>query len=181
MAKGLARHIVVKQRPPRYGLPTQALARGMEAVLGPRGASAAAQNWRAALTCCFVTMSRGCECVGPERGRWDPTRTPLRGECKPSVSGWAFRIHEAKRCTLTGVAPGKRTTVYVPRGGAIIDPAAELDALMQLDSLATADAPLFRNIETGEPITVQQLREVVKAVAQAAGLNPANYGAHSLR
>ena len=35
MAKGLARFIHRPPRPPRYGLPTQALAMGMDLVLGP--------------------------------------------------------------------------------------------------------------------------------------------------
>ena len=63
----------------------------------------------------------------------------------------------------------------------LIDPAAELDALLTCDPRAAAGAPLFRDVSTGFPVTVQLTRDVVKAIARASGLDPANYGAHSIR
>ena len=63
---------------------------------------------------------------------------------------------------------------------AIVDPAAELEAMLRADP-ARGDAPLFRDPATGQPISVAQVRSVVKAIAYACGLAPENFGAHSLR
>ena len=179
MARGFARHTPLAPRPPRFGLPPQCLAYGMEAVLGPRGASPRTQNLRAGLAVCFSTMSRGCELFLRDGSAWQPLRDPLRGELQPSGRGYSVAVHEAKRCSLTGVAPGKRTRVYVPRGGSLLDPAAELDALLACDP-ASSTSPLFRGAGDAA-VTVREIRDLVKEIARAAGLDPRNYGAHSLR
>jgi hypothetical protein len=181
MARGAARIIVRPARPPRFGMPPQSLAVGMQMVLGRRGfCSRTAQNIRAGLATTFATLSRGCEMFGRSGKPHDPHRDPLRSDLAPSGGAYSVAIHEAKRCTLTGVAPGKRTRLHVPRGGVLLDPAAELDALLAVDP-APPSAPLFRDATTGAAISVEQIRAVVKSIAHAVGLNPANFGAHSLR
>ena len=182
MAKGAARLIERPPRPPRYGLPTQVLAMGMDRVIGPRGlCGPTGQNLRAGLTTCFATLSRGCELFLRAGSPFTASRDPQRADLQRSGAGFTCAVHEAKRCSLTGIAPGKRTRVFVPRGASLLDPAAELEAMLALDPGAPPSAPLFRDASTGQAITVQQVRDLVKAIAHCAGLDPANYGAHSLR
>ena len=89
-------------------------------------------------------------------------------------------IREAKRTTLHGVAPVLTTPVQLYPGGKLIDPTAELQALLEIDP-ADPQAPLFRDPRYNRPLRVAVLREMVKRVAAAAGLDPAFFGAHSLR
>jgi site-specific recombinase XerD len=80
------------------------------------------------------------------------------------------------------VLRGKQETVIVPGGGTIFDAANELYEWMGVrEALGIpGSAPLFCH-SSGAMITVDELRDVVKAAMEAAGRDPARYGAHSLR
>ena len=89
-------------------------------------------------------------------------------------------IREAKRTSLRGVAPVVSSPIQFYPGGKLIDAAAELVALMLADP-ARPDDPLFRDPYSNRPFKVSYIRETLKKVAQAAGLDPSFFGAHSLR
>ena len=183
MLKGYAR----THPPPRgvfcrIGITPQHLAKGMDLVLGARGrCSPANQNLRACLTVSFSGLLRGCESCKQDGKRLDFQCLPNRKAVKRIADGGlSINIREAKRTSLSGVAPVASTPVQFFPGGKILDPVAEMEALLQQDP-ATADDFLFRNPVTKLPLSVAELRATVKAVAQAAGLDPRFFGAHSLR
>ena len=89
-------------------------------------------------------------------------------------------IREAKRTSLKDVTPFHETTIQFYPGGEFIDAVAEIIALQIIDPASASD-PLFRDPRSNTPIHVSALRDTVKAIARAAGLDPANFGAHSLR
>jgi len=68
-------------------------------------------------------------------------------------------------------------------GGTLIDAVADMRRLFKVDPVDPAAAkftPLFR-LRSGSPITIDMLRDWVKRLMQAIGLDPAHFGAHSLR
>ena len=183
MLKGYAR----THPPPRgvfcrMGITPQHLARGMDLVLGPRGfCSAKNQNMRACLTVSFSGLLRGCETCKQDSKRLEFQCVPTRRMVKHIADGGrSIDIREAKRTSLAGVAPIASTPVQFFPGGKILDPVAELDALFAKDPAADNDF-LFRNPFSKAPLSVADLRAAVKEVAQAAGLDPRFFGAHSLR
>ena len=91
------------------------------------------------------------------------------------------RVRMRKRKDLR-VLRGKQATVIVAGGGRIFDAAHELSEWMsEREALGIpASAPLFCHA-SGAMITVDELRDVVKAAMEAAGRDPRRYGAHSLR
>ena len=181
--KGVARtHIPIRATFVRMGVCAHHLSYGMDVVLGKRGeCSPQNQNMRAALTCCFAGLLRGCEpCFqdGKEaKFQFLPQRRHLLSTHR---GGRAIIIREAKRTSLRDITPFSSTTIEFFAGGEFIDAVAELIALQHIDK-ADPHAPLFRKPRSNSPIRVSELRDAVKAIAKAAGLDPANFGAHSLR
>ena len=167
----------------RIGITPQHLAAGMDAVLGKRGeCSAQNQNMRACLTAAFAGLLRACE-VALQDGKPVAFQVvPRRKDMATGKDGSrTILIREAKRSSLEGVAPAVSSPIQFYPGGKLIDVVAELDALVALDMLAAADAPLFRDTLSGKPLRVAVIRDAVKRIAAAAGLDPAFFGAHSLR
>jgi len=79
----------------------------------------------------------------------------------------------------------KSVAVYLASGGDI-DPYVELRKLVEADPVPPemrAHTPLFRDPRTGGPISVPQLRDLVRMLMSAAGkrATAGDYGAHSLR
>ena len=181
--KGVARtHVPIRATFVRMGVCAHHLSFGMDIVLGKRGhCSPKNQNMRAALACCFAGLLRGCEpCFQDDKAakfQFLPLRLHLLS-LKQGSKGIVIR--EAKRTSLKDVTPFSSTTIEFFPGGEFIDAVAELVALQCVDS-ADPHAPLFRKPSSNSPIRVSELRDAVKAIALAAGLDPANFGAHSLR
>ena len=116
--------------------------------------------------------------------KWHPHFYPTRADTVLYPSGnRGIHIHEAKRTTAQGIAPGKTATVTLTASGCALDPAAELACLLLSDPSSTSAhlTALWRIPETNTPLTTAQIRSVVQRVMAAAGLNPLNFGAHSLR
>ena len=182
--KALAKDEVRPEPVRRFGTPPQALAVGMDRVLGPRGCSALAQNYRAMIASCFSGLLRGCEAGLQDGVAWRAERNCTRADLGRRSSGRrTLRVRSAKRASLDGVRMGKTDTVALVAGGALVDASAELDALELTDPVAAdvrGATPAFRGGD-GKPILVSALRRVVKAVMQACGRDPNKYGAHSLR
>ena len=79
----------------------------------------------------------------------------------------------------------KCVPVYIYAGGTTLDAYKELKQLVETDPIPAERAPhtpLFRDPRTGGPLSVPQLRDLVRALLYAAGTyDVSNYGAHSLR
>ena len=181
--KGLARtHIPIRPTIVRLGICAHHLAFGMDAVLGPRGKCGAKnQNLRAALTSCFAGLLRGCEPCQQDSKPVEFQFLPKRKHIVSLSKGAkGIVIREAKRTSLKDVTPFHETTIQFYPGGEFIDAVAEIIALQIIDPASASD-PLFRDPRSNTPIHVSALRDTVKAIARAAGLDPANFGAHSLR
>ena len=180
--KGLSRtHVPIRPTYVRIGISAHHLASGMDKHLGKRGqCSAKNQNMRALLAVCFAGLFRGCEpCFQdgkPTAFQFLPKRKHIVQLGKGSKG---VVIREAKRTSLTDITPFKSTTIQFYDGGEFVDAVAELIALQLVDP-AKPDDPLFRCCGNRH-IKVSELRDAVKAVAKAAGLDPAFFGAHSLR
>ena len=72
---------------------------------------------------------RGCEMATSPSKAWHPHFYPTRADTVRYRSGnMGVHIHEAKRTTFIGLAPGKTATVTLVASGAALDPAAELAA-----------------------------------------------------
>ena len=88
-------------------------------------------------------------------------------------------IHQAKNASdLTG-----KTPVFLVGGGSIIDPVVELQRMLELDPVPASmeqSTPLFRKSD-GAALTRADISEIVKHLMSSVGLNPAHFGAHSLR
>lgn len=134
-----------------------------------------------------VTPSASCNSasVAAHPGRaWNPLFFPTRADTVLYSSGnRGVHIHEAKRTTAHGIAAGKTATVTLAATGAALDPVAELEALLRVDCTRTNPhlIALWRVPETNLALTTKQVHAVVQRVMAAAGLNPLNFGAHSLR
>ena len=183
--KGLARSFIPSNpKPPRHGCPAHSLAIGMDLVLGNRGFSALGQNLRSCLSAGMGGQLRGCEMATSPAKAWHPHFYPTRADTVRYRSGnMGVHIHEAKRTTFIGLAPGKTATVTLVASGAALDPAAELSALLLIDPARSSAhlTALWRIPDTNVALTTKQVRAVVQRVMAAAGLNPLNFGAHSLR
>ena len=182
--KGYAR--LVDQPPPleREGCMPDDLRAGLDAVY-PAGASAASASMRAALTYGFASFSRGCEFAldDSRREAFDSTQhitpadvTPVRG-----AGALNLRVKMRKRKDLR-VLRGKHSEVMLAGGGSVLDPVGDMmEWLRARRELGLAeDGPLFCWPD-GRGFAVREIRAAVKAVMQAAGRDPALFGAHSLR
>ena len=68
-------------------------------------------------------------------------------------------------------------------GGTLVDPIAELELVLELDPVAEerrSVTPLFRD-DAGAAFRRSDVSRAVKSLMQAIGLDPACFGAHSLR
>lgn len=179
LLKGYAR--LVDQPPPREreGCTPQALAEGLAAVRP-------GQNWRAALTFGMAALARGVEfAIDGARGE---AFAPSEHMTASDVALFA-----CDRCTNARVKMRKRKDLRLLRGkhsdvvlggggGGWFDPVAELmEWLRQRRAAGIADdRPLFCHMD-GSAFDVREVRDMVKLCMQAVGLDPALFGAHSLR
>jgi hypothetical protein len=182
--KGYAR--LVDQPPPleREGCMPDDLRAGIDAVY-PRGASAASAAMRAALTYGFASFSRGCEFALDDgrREAFDSTQHVTPGDVTPvhDAGTLHLRVRMRKRKDLR-VLRGKHSEVLLAGGGAVLDPVSDMvEWLHERRALGLPeDGPLFCWPD-GRSFTVRDIRGAVRAAMQAAGRDPALYGAHSLR
>ena len=184
MAKGMNRLIGEAEKSPRFGVRTQDLAEALRRRLS--GGTAAEANWRAALTVAFCALMRGGE-IGVEPGAtWVAELNLSRADVK------FFRDGEDTLHCVISMRPLKKKArmrktcqVVLKSGGTLLDPVEELWQLFQLDPLAEGECaettPLFRDTVTGVAVSVANVRRVVKWLMADLGLDPARFGAHSLR
>lgn len=176
--KGYAREVPQPPQLERHGCSPRDLVRGLEAI----GAS---RMWRAATMFAESILARGCE-IARDSGRGEVFEesehmVPSDVTFFSADGARHARVRMRKRKDLR-VLRGKQATVIVAGGGRIFDAAHELSEWMsEREALGIpASAPLFCHA-SGAMITVDELRDVVKAAMEAAGRDPRRYGAHSLR
>ena len=106
------------------------------------------------------------------------------GTVVTSAGARTYRALRMRKRKDLRVLRGKHDTVYLSEAadGAFFDAMAELDTWLQRRrELGFGDErPLFC-WASGAPVRVSELRDVVKGLMRSIGLDPARFGAHSLR
>ena len=182
LIRGMRRELGERPRRVRWGCRTQQLRDALDRCL-PRGSSRVNQMWRAALTVAFCGLLRGGEIGLPDGVAFSALAGISHADLRLLRRGGklvaALTLHVLKGKVLTG----KTTTVFLDSGGTLLDPVLELIELLRLDRVdasVRAETPLFRDA-AGEAITRRDVATMVKALMSAIGLDPARFGAHSLR
>ena len=179
LLKGYAR--LVDQPPPREreGCTPAALAEGM-AVVRP------GQNWRAALTFGMAALARGIEFAldGARGEKFTVSEHMTAKDVKLfQESGFLNASIKMRKRKDLRVLRGKHSDVVLGGGGGgFFDPVDELMEWLRQRRAAGIpdDAPLFCHWD-GRAFDVREVRAMVKACMEAVGLDPALFGAHSLR
>ena len=192
MFKGMRREIGVPPRRKRFGVRTQQLQRGLR-LLEPSAADSAATradkvNAQAALATAFTGLMRGAEFATQPGENFDGERHLTRGDLE------FFYNEEGVLCAAIMMRPcksgrylhGKQFRLVLCGGGKLVDAVAALRRLVLEDPVPKheqANTPLFRTHREGvaSAMSVDQVREMVRAMMQALGEDPALFGAHSLR
>ena len=174
--KGMNKELDLPPKRQRFGVRSQVLA----AAIGNHlvGRSAVAANWRAALTVAFCGLMRGAEFAVEDGKTFNATRNLTRADIKFGDGYVVIMMRPAKKNVR-----GKTVPLMLGGGGSMLDPVAALRELFELDPVSGAEAattPLFRS-ETGAAFKVKEVRATVKLLMQYEGLDPARFGAHSLR
>ena len=181
LMRGYAR--LVDQPPPRerHGCDPAALALGMQRECGD--GTAVSDMWCAAMSTAFCLLARGCEIALDEGEPPDPTQHLVPADVTLFERGGVrhARLQMRKRKDMK-VLRGKHATVVLAGGGELFDTVRLLERWLRVRAGLGIDsqAPLFCWPD-GRGVTVAELRAMVKRVMAAAGLDPALFGAHSLR
>ena len=179
--KGYARE--VPQPPPleRHGCTPADLAGGMRRLYS--GGDPLSLMWRAALSFGMVGLCRGCEFAlsGSEPFEPDQHLVPTDVAFFNHGGRRHASVRMRKRKDLR-VLRGKQARVLISGGGVHFDASAALEQWMECRAQLglRPDSPLFCR-PNGQAITVDEVRDEVRRVMQAAGRQPHLYGAHSLR
>ena len=182
LVKGMRRELGERKKRVRWGVRTQQLRQAMDANI-PRAASRDAQAWRATLATAFCGLLRGAEVGLPDGESFNALKHLKRADIRfvwdDGVLTVLLRVHARKGKMLTG----KHNTVYLRSGGTLIDPVIELLRMVQMDPVPKdqeSSTPLFRSAR-GAAFTRRDVAAMVKALMKSIGLDPAMFGAHSLR
>ena len=165
----------------RWGVRTQHLATALAMSLG--GGSKTEQNWRAALTVAFCGLLRGGEFALQDGEEFAIARHLTRADVRFYTEGDCQYAAVTIRQLKSKSTMGKTVEVVVRSGGSLFDPVKELQRLYELDPCSEErmrTTPLFRDAQ-GAAFTVAKVRQMVKALMKAIGLDPVHFGAHSLR
>ena len=153
------------------------------AVAGRRMSLMASSMWRSATSFGISALARACEFALDDGEAFDMTQhiTPadVTFFCRDGVRH--AKVLMRKRKDLR-VLRGKHSTVVLAGGGVHYDAVQELWEWIEARRAAGLpdDGPLWC-WESGDAISVTQVRNEVKALMAAIGLDPALYGGHSLR
>ena len=150
----------------------------------PFGSSRVCQAWRAALSLAFCALLRGGEVAVPSGQSFNPLQHLTRADVtltRRANGAWVIRLR--MRVLKGRVLTGKTHYVFISGGGTLLDPVAELLKYFEMDPVDEADkreTPLFRHAN-GTPFRREHVADMVKQLMAAIGLDPAHFGAHSLR
>lgn len=181
LINGISEATVSPPARPRWGVRTQDLAAGIEADLDE--SSRPGSTWAALFSVGFQGLMRGCE-LGVRGGRtFDTVKDLTRADLKFG------RARGGKRFAQLTMRVGKRkgaikdTIVIFTDDGTLVNAYRRLRAMVDIDPVSDEEAasvPLFRHAD-GAAISVSDIRRVLKWLMQQRGLDPARFGAHSLR
>jgi len=195
MLKGLRRELGVPPKRVRYGVRTQDLARAMATAYAPLAAGVSDDverlnrlNKKAALSTAFCGLLRAAEMSLQPNETWHPELHLSRADVKfyNNENGELYAVLMMRPCKNGKYLRGKSVPIVLSGGGTMIDPVSALWDLYAGDPVPEAVehvTPLFRVRSRGATgsITVDQVRIEVKTLMSNLGLDPARFGAHSLR
>ena len=177
MVKGLKK---LHDGPPaqlRRGISPETLRRGMDIAFPP--VTPANVNVRAMLATCLQGLLRGRE-AGCKL-QFDPATDVARSDIATCTGErLAIFMRPAKNMKHRR---GKTVPLVIGAGGEFIDAAMEVQRMLELDPTpegCQASTPMFRKAD-GRAFTTDDIRDIVRQVAYAAGEDPEEFGAHSLR
>ena len=133
----------------------------------------------------FATLSRGCEFAldDSRKEEFESSQHITPADVTLAISGGYTNLSVLmrKRKDLR-VLRGKQSRVVLAGGGTVLVPVGDMiEWLRRRRSLGLPeDGPLFCWTD-GRSSTVNEVRSAVRVCMQAAGRNPARFGAHSLR
>jgi len=195
MLKGLRRELGVPPKRVRYGVRTQDLARAMATAYAPLAAGVSDDverlnrlNKKAALSTAFCGLLRAAEMSLQPNETWHPELHLSRADVKfyNNENGELYAVLMMRPCKNGKYLRGKSVPIVLSGGGTMIDPVSALWDLYAGDPVPEAVehvTPLFRVRSRGATgsLTVDQVRIEVKTLMSNLGLDPARFGAHSLR
>jgi len=177
MVEGLKKLRDGPTAPVRHGISPDQLRRGMDIVFPPT--SPENVNIRAMMSTQLQSLMRGRE-VGCE-GTFDQAIDLARGDIATADEHrLAFFMRPAKNMRHRR---GKTVPIVIGGGGNMIDSCAEVKRMLEMDPAPpgrAASTPMFRKPD-GSAFTTDDIRNIVRQIVAAIGLDPALYGAHSLR
>jgi hypothetical protein len=195
MLKGLRRELGVPPKRVRYGVRTQDLAKAMATAYAPIAAGVSDDverlnrlNKKAALSTAFCGLLRAAEMSLQPNETWHPELHLSRADVKfyNNENGELYAVLMMRPCKNGKYLRGKSVPIVFSGGGTMIDPVSALWDLYAGDPVPEAVehvTPLFRVRSRGATgsLTVDQVRIEVKTLMSNIGLDPARFGAHSLR
>lgn len=171
MVKGLRRANPRQPKAIRRGISPEQLGRAHRQCLNP--SSPLHANLRAATSVALQGLLRSAEYCGAQSAE-----TLTRGDIRTlDDQQLTIMMHPCKN--MRHIA-GKTCPLVIGAGGTHVDAVAEVRNLLRVDP-APDDAPLFRDPSTNKPLTYHYMLTVVHQLVSSIGLNPAEYGTHSLR
>jgi hypothetical protein len=195
MLKGMRREIGVPPRRVRYGVRTQDLAKAMSTAYAPLAHDVGDDterlnrlNKKAALSTAFCGLLRAAEMALQPGETWHPELNLSRADVKFHYDehGALYAVLMMRPCKNGKYMRGKTVPIVLAGGGTLIDPVSALWELYAGDPVPEAAehvTPLFRLRGRGTTgsLTVDQVRIEIKTLMSSLGLDPARFGAHSLR
>ena len=176
--KGYARQVPQPPKLERLGVAPAQLAQAWRR----RGTE---QMWRSATSMGLVGLLRGCEfaLTGGEAFQESEHITPADVTFFVQGGRRHARVRMRKRKDLR-MLNGKHDVVFITgeEPGAHFDPVLELERWLEIrQGWGLPDDGALFCLRDGTAITVDMVRDEVKALMESIGLDPAHYGAHSLR
>ena len=195
MLKGMRRELGVPPKKVRYGVRTQDLAKAMDTAYAPLTPGVGDDverlnrlNKKAALATAFCGLLRAAEMALQPGETWHPELNLSRADVKfyYDEHGALYVVVMMRPCKNGKYLRGKTVPIVLAGGGTLVDPVSALWELYAGDPVPESVehvTPLFRirSRGTNGSLTVEQVRIEVKSLMSSLGLDPARFGAHSLR
>eukprot|EP00966_Prymnesium_polylepis_P263285 6081389-Prymnesium_polylepis.1 len=145
----------------------------------------AVRSMRALLAVAFCGLLRGGEAALSDGEEFDPRKHSTRGDIR------FFTLPDGRRAAVLVIYQAKNSKqltyktvpVSLVGSGTLIDPIAELERMIELETVAEelrSIVPLFRD-DAGAAFRRRDVSRVVKSLMDSIGLDPGYFGAHSLR
>lgn len=193
LLKGMRREILQPPKRKRFGVRTQHLAEVLQRFHNVGSAATETQklnslNWRAALSLGFCGLLRAAEMALQPGEAWDPELHLSRADVSFHVDGDGVRYAIVMmRPVKNGRHLRGKTVPLTLYGGSMVDAVDALWQLVEQDPVPAerrATTALLRvrcNASFAHDMSVEHVRSEVRRLMSLLGLNPAHFGAHSLR